>query len=99
MTLLQIITNDTIRQELINSNEMLRVQIWIMGGLISFLLVMLIAVAKSMWNDTKKIIDNLAVRVDTLEKKDVGTSRDISYSREMIEQLSIKMDLFIERNT
>ena len=93
-----MIETDSIRQELIQSNDMLRVQIWILGGLISFLLVILIAFAKGAWNDMKNIVSNLEIRVDTLEKKEVGASKDVAHSRELIEQVSIKLDLILDRN-
>jgi len=58
---------EQVQQELIRSNEMLAVQVWVLGGLVSFLLVVLIALAKSAWMDVRKFIDDHETRLADLE--------------------------------
>lgn len=58
---------EQVQQELIRSNEMLAVQVWVLGGLVSFLLVVLIALAKSAWADVRKVIDDHENRITDLE--------------------------------
>jgi hypothetical protein len=59
---------EAVQQELIRSNEMLATQVWILGGLISFLLMLLIGLARGAWNDMRKMIDDHEGRLTELEK-------------------------------
>ena len=89
---------EQVQQELIRSNEMLAVQVWVLGGLVSFLLVVLIALAKGAWMDVRKLIDDHENRITQLEafknrKEDLIESHetDIKEHRELIGRLEVSV--------
>jgi len=85
-------------QELIRSNEMLSIQVWVLGGLVSFLLIVLIALAKGAWADVRRVIDDHENRLTELEafknKRDgmiADHENDIKEHREQLGRLEISV--------
>ncbi len=62
--------NTDLIKEIVQSNEMLRIQIWILGGVLSFMLLILIGFARSTWMDAKAMLENHDQRIVILERND-----------------------------
>lgn len=89
---------EQVQQELIRSNEMLATQVWILGGLISFLLLVLIGLAKGAWSDVRKTIEDHENRLTDLEtfknqKEQMIEDHDqhIDKHRELIGRLEVSI--------
>ncbi len=65
--------------DIITSNELLRVQIWILGGVLSALLLLITFFAKEAWNDARSMIDNHTQRITILEKNDAIKEQAIEH--------------------
>ncbi len=63
-------SNEDLIKDIINSNEMLRVQIWIMGGVLSAVGVVGIFLVREAWTDMKEILENHTSRIMILERND-----------------------------
>jgi len=94
---------EQVQQELIRSNEMLSIQVWVLGGLVSFLLIVLIALIKGGWNDVRKVIDDHENRLSELEafknQKDgmiTDHENDIKEHRELIGRLEVSVSKIIK---
>lgn len=77
---------------------MLATQVWVLGGLVSFLLVVLIALAKGAWTDVRKVIDDHENRLTNLEafknqKEQMITDHDadIEKHRELLGRLEVSI--------
>ncbi len=62
-------TMDQMQQELIQSNEYLRIQIWILGGSILILLSIAGMFARSAWIDIREMLGDHEVRIRKVESK------------------------------
>ena len=89
---------EQVQQELIRSNEMLATQVWVLGGLISFLLVVLVAMARSAWTDVREILNDHEVRLKPLEEHKHRAEERYVNNREIIEEISNKISLLYERD-
>ena len=77
---------------------MLSVQVWVLGGLVSFLLVVLIALAKGAWTDVRKVIDdheNRLIELEAFKNKRDGMiadhEADIKEHREQLGRLEVSV--------
>lgn len=87
-----------IQQELIRSNEFLATQVWILGGAISFLLLVLVALARSAWVDVRAMLADHEVRLKPLEEHKHRTEERYVNNRELIQEISEKLNLIYERD-
>ena len=61
-------TFEQIQQELIQSNEYMRIQIWILGGAITVILTIAAAFARSAWLDARTMLVSHEKRIQETEK-------------------------------
>jgi hypothetical protein len=59
---------DQMQQELIKSNEYLRIQIWILGAGIGLILMVAVAFARNAWMDVREMLGNHEVRIQKVER-------------------------------
>lgn len=69
-----------IQQELIRSNEMLATQVWVLGGLISFLLMVLIYFAKASFTEMKDMLHDHEERIQNVEKNERETVQILKFT-------------------
>lgn len=60
--------NERIVSDIIQSNELLRIQIWILGGVLSALMLLIIWFAREAWQDAKSMIENHDHRLNIIER-------------------------------
>lgn len=86
---------ENLQQQLINSNEMLAQQVWILGGLIIGLLAILGFFARGAWMDMKQMLQDHEDRIRRVEDHKIEMSglverheKDISEHKQLMTQLS-----------
>jgi len=79
------------------SSEILQLQVWILGGVISVLLIFVIALLKANMSDIKQMLEDHERRIGTLEKHKERTEERHVNNGALIEQLRTKLDLLIDR--
>lgn len=75
-----------VQQELIRSNEMLSVQVWVLGGLVSFLLMVLIYFIKTSLNRVEDAIANHEDRLQTIEKNERDTIQVLKFTTQDVDE-------------
>lgn len=83
---------EQVQQELIRSNEMLATQVWVLGGLISFLLMVLIYFAKASYTEIKDMLHDHEVRLQTVEKNERDTTQILKFTTDDVHEHKRLMD-------
>jgi len=88
-----------IHEELIKSNELLSMQVWVLGGLIIFMLGVLGWFARSAWSDMKGMLTDHESRIQTVEKNERDTvqilkftTNDVTEHKRLMAELSSRVD-------
>lgn len=77
---------EQVQQELIRSNEMLATQVWVLGGLISFLLMVLIYLAKASYTEMKDMLHDHENRIQSVEKNERETVQILKFTTNDVEE-------------
>lgn len=75
-----------LHEELIKSNELLSMQVWVLGGLISFLLMVLIYFAKSSFVEMKEMLSDHEDRIQTVEKNERDTTQILKFTTSDVDE-------------
>jgi hypothetical protein len=86
-----------VQQELIRSNEMLSVQVWILGGAIIFLLSILGFMARSAWSDVNRMLQEHDTEIKVLKEHKTRTEERHINTSFIVEEIKTKLDLIYEQ--
>jgi uncharacterized membrane protein YgaE (UPF0421/DUF939 family) len=78
------------------TNEVLQLQVWLLGGVISFLLVVLIGILKSNLSDIKKVLDDHTRDISELKNYKASTDERYTNNKEIVNEIRTKLDLIYE---
>ena len=78
------------------TNEVLELQVWILGGTISFLLVILISILKSNLADIKQVLDDHTKDITELKNYKASTDERYTNNKEIVNEIRTKLDLIYE---
>lgn len=73
-------------EELIKSNEFLSMQVWVLGGLVSFLLMVLIYLAKTSFGRVEAAIADHENRIQTVEKNERDTAQVLKFTTDGLKE-------------
>lgn len=71
--------NEQAIKDIIESNEMLRIQIWILGGLILALFGIVVWFSKNAWEDMRKLLGEHDDRIVEVERTIAVQGKELSF--------------------
>lgn len=69
--------NKELIEEIIRSNQILTFQIWVLGGVVVFMMLVVTGLARATWMDAKSMLENHEVRHQISEKNIVRLDSNV----------------------